>query len=58
MCPKCNGSMSCGLCGRLKRTFPHGAPIAAPKLIKASIGVEYSMEGVPADEAHHFTAWW
>jgi len=51
-------TMSCALCGRLKRTFPAGAPIAAPDLIKANLGIEYSLEGVPEDERHHFTAWW
>ena len=27
-------------------------------MIKASVGVEYSLKGVPEDEKHHFTAWW
>ena len=27
-------------------------------MIQANVGVEYSMEGVPEDEKHHFTAWW
>lgn len=51
-------TMSCALCGRLARTFPAGAPVAAPDLIEASIGVNYSLAGVPEDERHHFTAWW
>ena len=51
-------TMSCALCGRLKRTFPAGAPIAAPDLIKANLGIEYSMEGVPEDEREQYTAWW
>ena len=51
-------TMSCALCGRLKRTFPAGAPVGSPDLIEASIGVAYSLEGVPDDERHHFTAWW
>ena len=51
-------TMSCALCGRLKRTFPAGAPVGAPDLIKQNIGVEYSLKGVPEDEKPHFTAWW
>jgi hypothetical protein len=51
-------TMSCALCGRLKRSFPAGAPIAAPDLIEANVGVKYSLEGVAEDEVHHFTAWW
>ena len=51
-------TMSCALCGRLKRTFPAGAPVGAPDLIEKSIGVNYSLKGVPADEKHLFTAWW
>ena len=51
-------TMSCALCGRLRRTFPAGAPIGAPDLINASIGLEYSLDGVPEDEHHQFTAWW
>eukprot|EP00966_Prymnesium_polylepis_P020360 468963-Prymnesium_polylepis.1 len=49
---------SCALCGRLKRTFPAGAPVGAPDLIEANIGIKYSLEGVPEDEQHHWTAWW
>jgi len=49
--------MSCALCGRLARTFPAGAPIGAPDLIKANLGIEYSLEGVAADEQEHYTAW-
>ena len=45
-------TMSCALCGRLSRTFPAGAPVGAPDLIKANIGVEYSLEGVPEEPAH------
>ena len=51
-------TMSCALCGRLKRTFPAGAPVGAPDLIKASIGIEYSLAGVPKEEQEEYTAWW
>ena len=51
-------TMSCALCGRLKRTFPAGAPVGAPDLILQNIGVNYSLAGVPEDEKHHWTAWW
>eukprot|EP00966_Prymnesium_polylepis_P059085 1369572-Prymnesium_polylepis.1 len=49
-------TMSCALCGRLSRTFPAGAPVGAPDLIQANVGVSYSLEGVPEEERHHFTA--
>ena len=39
-------TMSCALCARLKRTFPAGAPVGAPGLIKANLGFEYSVEGI------------
>ena len=32
--------------------------MGAPDLIEASIGVRYSLKGVPEDEKPHFTAWW
>jgi hypothetical protein len=51
-------TLSCALCGRLQRTFPAGAPVGAPDLIMANVGVNYSLVGVPEDEQHHFTAWW
>lgn len=51
-------TMSCALCGRLHRTFAAGAPVGAPDLIKANIGVEYSLEGVPEAERPLYTAWW
>ena len=51
-------TLSCALCGRLSRTFPAGAPVGAPDLILANVGVEYSLEGVPEEDRHHFTAWW
>ena len=51
-------TMSCALCGRLKRTFPVGAPVGAPGLIQKNVGVEYSLKGVPEDQTHLFTAWW
>ena len=51
-------TMSCALCGRLARTFPGGAPVGAPDLIKANIGVEYSMTGIPEHDKHAYTAWW
>ena len=50
--------MSCALCGRLSRVFKAGAPVGAPDLIQANIGVSYSLEGVREDEKDHFTAWW
>mmetsp|Transcript_56357 Transcript_56357/g.111874 ORF Transcript_56357/g.111874 Transcript_56357/m.111874 type:complete len:618 (-) Transcript_56357:1473-3326(-) len=55
---KTRRTMSCALCGRLKRRFPAGAPIGAPDLIKKHLGVEYSLEGIPPEERHQFTAWW
>ena len=51
-------TMSCALCGRLSRTFAAGAPVGAPDLIKANVGVEYSLKGVPEEEREHYTAWW
>ena len=51
-------TMSCALCGRLARTFPSGAPIAAPTLIEHSIGVPYSLAGVTEDDKPQYTAWW
>ena len=51
-------TMSCALCGRLARSFPNGAPVGAPDLIEASIGVNYSMVGVPEAEVPQMTAWW
>jgi hypothetical protein len=40
-------TMSCALCGRLKRTFKGLVPVGAPTKIKKAIGVEYSLAGVP-----------
>ncbi|KAL1528477.1 hypothetical protein AB1Y20_009820 [Prymnesium parvum] len=51
-------TMSCALCGRLSRVFPAGAPVGAPDLIEANIGVKYSLANVTEEEKHHFTAWW
>ena len=51
-------TMSCALCGRLMRTFLMGAPVGAPGNIKAAIGIEYSLQGVPKNRQHMFTAWW
>ena len=51
-------TMSCALCGRLLRTFPTGPPIGAPAKIKAAVGVDYSLAGVPEDKRHLYTANW
>ena len=51
-------TMSCALCGRLSRTFSAGPPVGAPDKIKANLGIEYNMVGIPAHEKHLYTAWW
>ena len=51
-------TMSCALCARLARTFPGGAPVGAPDLIEANLGIRYSLDGVLEDEREQFTAWW
>lgn len=43
-------TMSCGLCGRLKRIFKGLVPVGSPANIKKAIGVEYSLEGVAKGE--------
>ena len=51
-------TMSCALCGRLRRVFPTGPPVGAPQNILEAVGVEYSLVGVPDDEKHLYTANW